>query len=114
MEERIAKAVIPLVHAQLGLALGRSVLFRKGNPPEQVKSAAELRRYMRGEVDQKLYEEIETTKPNEAAIEDLLNRIFGTPRQTIDMPDHPYRPLFALPGTRLVAMGPVEPEGKGD
>jgi hypothetical protein len=52
---------------------------------------------MAGELDTTKYLKIMAERPNGEMIKDLLNRRFGSPKQTIDIPDHPYRPIFALP-----------------
>lgn len=99
IERQIDRHAAALIHAQLNLALGSFVLFRRsGKPPERVRDKKEIEQYMAGTLDKSLYTEIMADRPNGAMISDLLNRRFGTPKQTIEMPDHPYRPLFALPG----------------
>lgn len=107
MEIAISNHVNEIVSVQLRAALGSHVLYKRASPnPIKVTNKREIAMFMAGSLDRKLYYDIELKTPNWSVGTDLLNRLFGMPRQTVDIPSDPYRPIFALPSDRLVAMAP--------
>ena len=90
IKERVSRARDVLVSAQLSLAKGLTYLYRidkdaKGNnkKPELVTSQYEVEAYLSGEADEDSYYYITTVKPENNAIDSLLDRTVGKPLQKI-------------------------------
>jgi hypothetical protein len=99
VKERIAKNAQRLLDAQLTLAMGTSYLFcityegsgkNKKKVVEQVTDLFTIERYLNGELDgggsdDEGYFYITAEKPNAIAINDMLNRAFGKPKEEIEI-----------------------------
>ncbi len=92
LQDRIAKNVDQLFHAQMSVAVGSVMLFRvdkteKGAdlPAVQVTDAEEIKQYIDGELDTDSYYFITTRTPNNQAIDSLLDRTFGKAEQHMDL-----------------------------
>lgn len=89
---KILASVDTLYSAQMKIATGCSYLYRidkdeKGNSkkPVLVTSQNEIEEYLRGEVDQDSYYYITTDKPDNKAIDSMLDRVFGKAMQSVDL-----------------------------
>lgn len=94
---RISKAANALVNAQMHLALGATHLFVKkttvnkdGKPRSSVKMVTDpeiIARYLDGEFENSEDEFyfISTEKPDNKAIDSMLDRAFGKARQSVDI-----------------------------
>ena len=90
IKERVSAAKDVLINAQLTLARGVNYLYKiekdskgRNKPPEQVTSQYEIEAYLAGEGDQDTYYYISTAKPDNNAIDSLLNRTVGKAPDTI-------------------------------
>jgi hypothetical protein len=104
LRQRIFQATDVLVDAQLGLARGKSFLFKadtdddgKSRRPILVTDPEEIAAYL-----QENYNELETTyyyisteKPDNAAIKDLLDRAYGKAAQSLELSGPGGDPLTA-------------------
>ena len=88
IKERVSKAKDVLISSQLSLARGVSYLYRvdkdaKGNDkkPELVTAEYEIEAYLSGEADEDSFYYITTVKPENSAIDSLLDRTVGKPTQ---------------------------------
>lgn len=88
IRQRVIQAQDKLINAQLSLAFGNNMLFKivldeEGNKkrPELVTSPQEIADYLAGDYEnsQQEYYFIMTEKPDNKAIDSLLNRAFGKP-----------------------------------
>lgn len=87
IKERVSKAKEKLLDAQISLAQGVSFLYRidkdakgKDKKPELVTSQWEIEQYLSGETDADSYYYITTQKPENNAIDSLLDRTVGKPK----------------------------------
>src|SRR3990167_7208720 len=90
IKERVSRAKDVLIDSQLSLARGLSYLYRidkdaKGNDkkPELVTAQCEIEAYLSRETDEDSYYYITTVKPENNAIDSLLDRTVGKPIQKI-------------------------------
>lgn len=88
IKERVSRAKETIIDAQLSLARGLSYLYRidkdaKGNnkKPELVTAQYEIEAYLSGEADEDSYYYITTVRPENNAIDSLLDRTVGKPIQ---------------------------------
>lgn len=92
--QRVSNALQPLLDAQIALAKGQAFLFKiegKGKKREHVlvTDSDKIRRFLdecdgvAGTMDENYYY-ITTEKPNNMAIDSLLNRAFGKPIETVE------------------------------
>lgn len=96
---RIARAANGIVNAQLGMARGTSYLFhtkwttdKSGKlvkSTERVTDPDVIKQYLEGEFDdlQDEFYYITTKAPNNFALDSLLNRAFGKPKETVEVHD---------------------------
>jgi len=113
--ERIMCDLERIYKAQLSLALGYTVLLKKpldenGNAVGKavaVTDPDEILAYYNGEADEEFnYYEIVTAPPNNSAIDSMMNRAFGRPReeQEEDKPENKKRKLvMKIIDTKAVA-----------
>lgn len=94
--QRVNEATDVLIDAQLSLARGTSFLYRidkdekgKNKKPELVTTQYEIEAYLRGDYDHDpdSYYYITTVKPDNKAIDSLLDRVHGKANQSISGPD---------------------------
>ena len=92
IKERVSRAKETIIDSQLTLARGVSYLYRvdkdaKGNDkkPELVTAQYEIEAYLSGEADVDSYYYITTIKPENSAIDSLLDRTVGKPTQGVDL-----------------------------
>jgi len=90
LDKKILKSVDQLYISQMMLARGCSYLYRidkdaKGNnkKPELVDNRQEIEEYLRGEIDADSYYFITTEKPDNKAIDSMIDRVFGRATQEI-------------------------------
>ena len=108
--ERVFKKADRLLNAQLTLAEGCSFLFKivkRGKREEHVivTDPKEIKAYLDGDLDDEEYRYISTKEPNNQAIDSMLNRTLGKPKETVEVQGNP-GPLFAV-GT-MPDVSPVE------
>lgn len=86
VRQRIMRNADRLVTAQLSVAEGCSFLCRKekGGKYSIVKDEVSILRFLNGELDPDMFEYIHTERPNNFAIQDMLNRALGKPVEQID------------------------------
>src|SRR3990167_7474753 len=98
IKERVSRAKDVLIDSQLSLARGLSYLYRidkdtKGNnkKPELVTAQYEIEAYLSGSTDEESYYYITTAKPENSALDSLLDRTVGKPVQRLggETPDTP-------------------------
>jgi len=89
IKERVSRAKDVLIDSQLSLARGLSYLYRidkdekgKNKKPELVTAQYEIEAYLSGETDEDSYYYITTIKPENNAIDSLLDRSVGKPKET--------------------------------
>jgi hypothetical protein len=89
---RVNKMVDELFNAQANIAKGATHLYRvdkdsKGNnlPAELVTSPAEIKDYIDETLDSDSYYYITTERPDNKALDSMLNRAFGKPDEHIDL-----------------------------
>ena len=92
IKRRVSRAKDTLIDSQLSLARGLSYLYRvdkdaKGNDkrPELVTAQSEIEEYLSGKADEDCYYHITTVKPENSAIDSLLDRTVGKPKQSINL-----------------------------
>lgn len=92
IRQRILKSAHRITDRMLQLAEGCSYLYRtvedeKGRrgKPELVEDQEEIRKYIEGAHDPNEFYFITTEKPNYKALENLLDRGFGKPKQALDV-----------------------------
>lgn len=90
-KRKIMRSVNRLFNAQMHLAEGTKYLWRidkdkDGNKkkPALVTSPAEIESFLRDEVDEDSYYYISTGRPDNRAIDSMLDRLFGKAVQNID------------------------------
>jgi len=99
--ERVNEATDVLVSAQLSLAKGLNFLYRvekdekgKMSKPILVDTQAEIEAYLKGDYDtDENYYYISAERPDNKAIDSLLNRVHGTPKQSVELTGDPDKPL---------------------
>ena len=108
IKDRVSKAKEKLLDAQISLAQGVSFLYRidkdekgKNKKPEIVTSQWEIESYLSGEADSDSYYYITTQKPENNAIDSLLDRTVGKPKDP-EAPPNPinqttYNIIFSAP-----------------
>jgi hypothetical protein len=86
VRQRIMRNADRLVTAQLSVAEGCSFLFRreKNGKYAPVKDETAIAKFLNGELDPEAYEYIYTERPNNFAIQDMLNRALGKPVEQVD------------------------------
>ena len=96
-QERVMKNAEQLYSAQHSLAVGQAFLFRidtvtegkkrTKEKPVLVTDEAEIRDYLDGEHDRgpDAYYYITTKEPNNMALDSLLNRAVGKPKESVDI-----------------------------
>lgn len=101
IKERVSRAKETIVDSQLSLARGVSYLYRvdkdaKGNDkkPELVTARYEIEAYLSGEKDEDSYYYITTVKPENSAIDSLLDRTVGKPMQKNELTVHLPEPIL--------------------
>jgi hypothetical protein len=88
---RVVKSVNRLFNAQISIAEGCTYLYRIEETGEGKKkhvlvtSPGEIEAYLDSDVDEKDYYYITTEKPDNKAIDSLMDRAFGKARQTIGL-----------------------------
>lgn len=96
MKQKILKSLEPILNAQLSLAKGVQYLYRidteedaKGNERRQkpvlVTDKYEIESYLAGNCDEDSYYFITTEKPDNRALDSLIDRVFGKSRQNIGL-----------------------------
>jgi hypothetical protein len=90
--ERVNKMVDELFNAQASIAKGVSYLYRvdkddKGKDMEAVlvTDPGEIKSYIDGAGDEDSYYYITTERPDNRALDSMLNRAFGKPEEHIDL-----------------------------
>ncbi len=109
MEARIMQQIDILLSSQFTLARGCSYLFRietrrdkKGNSykskPEMVTSPEMIEQYLAGELEdsEDEYYYITTEKPDNLAINSLVDRVFGKPKQKVVGGDEDEEPIHLI------------------
>lgn len=103
IKNRIANAANSIVNAQLGMARGSSYLFhtkwitdksgKMVKSTERVTDPDIIESYLNGEYDdlQDEFYYITTKSPNNFALDSLLNRAFGKPKETLEVQDRSQR-----------------------
>lgn len=110
-KSRVAKKIDKIFNAQADLALGTSHLFRidtigEGEKSKKVHTLVtdpdEIKSFLDGEFENgQDYYYITTKSPNNLALESLLNRTFGRPKETIEIEDSsPKRIIMEVIDTR--------------
>lgn len=99
IKTRIARAAHMIVNAQLSMARGVSYLFhtkwvrdrtgKEKRVTERIEDPEIIQQYLNGEFDdmQDEFYYITTKAPNNFALDSLLNRAFGKPKETVDVFD---------------------------
>lgn len=86
-----------IAQAQVALAKGMSFLYviktdKKGNRsrPEVITDQSTIESYLADELDNDEHEYyfIATKEPNNEALKDIQNRVFGKPKETVDVNQH--------------------------
>jgi hypothetical protein len=86
VRKRIADAAEALVEAQLAIALGCVVLYRRdGVVTVRVTDQEEVFRYLSGTVGPDGYHLVSTRDPDIRAIEAAMNRAFGRPVESVSL-----------------------------
>lgn len=92
LQDRIAAHAEALLNSQLTLAKGVSYLYRidkdsKGNNlrPVLVTIPGEIEDYLAGNADEDSYYYITTERPENRAIDSMLDRTFGKAEQSLDL-----------------------------
>jgi len=94
MQRRIMKNVNKLINAQMSLAKGCSFLYRidkdedgKGKKAELVTSKKEILGHFDGKYDDddSVYYYITAQKPDNGAIKDMIDRVYGKPIQKTEV-----------------------------
>lgn len=102
---RVAKSVDKLYAAQLSLATGVQMLFRieidekgKESKPEMVSDQEEIQKYLAGDFteDHAKYYFLATERPNNQAIDSLMDRTFGKAQQNVKVEDERPNPLLEI------------------
>ncbi len=90
LKQKIMGSVSRLFSAQMNLAEGVTYLYKiekdskgKNKRPELVTSKAEIEQYLSDDTDTSAYYYISTERPDNRAIDSMLNRVFGPPKQDI-------------------------------
>lgn len=103
IRDRIIRSQDNLINAQMALAKGLTFLYviktdRKGNRsrPMVVKDQAEIEQYLAGELENSpnQYYFLATDRPNNSALDSLLDRAHGKPIATVEMTGKDGEPLF--------------------
>jgi len=97
-KQRILNNLLPLIRAQFNQAEGMTVMFQrrkvKNSKTGKLERTGELVRVMdinrveqllKGDGQGENYYYITTKDPNVKALEDLFNRVFGKPKETIEL-----------------------------
>lgn len=97
IQSRVGRNINKLVNAQLNLAQGCTYLYRidketntKGKEVQKhalVTDEEEILAYLDGNQEDGNYYYITTDKPDNRAIENLLDRAYGRPAQTLEVPE---------------------------
>ncbi len=93
LHQRILKNTDRIFNSQLQIAEGCSYLYKihtdskgKKSKPELVTSQIEITEYLEGEYDKNIdYYYITTEKPDIRAIDSMYNRVFGKPKESVDV-----------------------------
>ena len=94
IDQRIMRSTAPIVDAQLSLARGVSMLYyvhttKKGvrEKPVLIEDRATIEAYLADELEnnEEDYYFITTKEPNNEAIKNLLDRVHGKPKETMDV-----------------------------
>lgn len=110
LASRISRHTAKLLDAQLALALGSTALYKR-NPythePERVTDRETIESYLRGERPELFC--VEAIKPDNRAIDSLLDRAFGKPAPTDDQNARPS--VVVIVGQGTAAIGPSPWDG---
>lgn len=91
LNQRVLKHAHRLFNAQMNVAAGCTFLYkiiRRGKKRVHVKvtDENEIRDYLDGKFEEgQDYYYITTKEPNNLAIESMMNRVFGKPKETVDV-----------------------------
>ena len=92
LRQKILGSINRLFNAQMALAEGVSYLYRidqtkKGEKrkPVLVTSSEEIQQYLMDDVDSDSYYYISTERPDGRALDSMFNRVFGTPKQSMEL-----------------------------
>ena len=92
VKQRIMSKADRLLDARFQLSQGCSYLYRidqdekgKKQPAVLVTDPDEIKRYLDEEIDGESYYYVTTEKPDGKSIEDLFNRVFGKPKESVEM-----------------------------
>lgn len=95
LDQKFLRAIAPIAEAQISLARGLSFLYKvhtneKGirSRPEKITDESVIESYLSGDLDdndENDFYYITTTEPNNQAIDSIFNRVFGKPKETVDM-----------------------------
>lgn len=94
LDQKILKIIPKLFNAQASLAVGQSFLYKieideKGRKgiPILISEQQEIENYLSGfyESDSSVYYYITTKEPSNIAIESLTNRVFGRPKESLEL-----------------------------
>lgn len=103
LQDRVAQHVDRLFHAQMTLAEGVTYLYRidqdskgKNLPAVRVDDPGEIKAFIDGEVDGDSYYYITTDRPDNRAIDSLLDRAFGKADQKLEASGPDGRPLLLI------------------
>lgn len=126
-KDRVLKAIHPLINSQLTLARGVNYLYKiektthpKGgttkSKPILVTNQAEIEAYLAGDYDDEedVYYYITTDKPENKALDSLLDRVFGKAVESVKLSNPDGTPLAGptiyLPGIKNDYVAPMEAE----
>lgn len=108
-KSKVARQAQRLYAAQMTLAEGSRVLVKQVSGGHRlVSNHQEILNFLDGKPQDGVYL-LTTERPNNMAIDSLLDRAFGKPTQTIELPNNGV-PLFALPLGLMPAVSPERSE----
>lgn len=106
--QRVLNSIEEIVNSQMNLAKGTQMLFRideiddgKGKKikqkPELVTNQEEIERYLAGDLEDKdSYYFITTERPDNKAIDSLIDRVFGKASQKLEVSGKDGQPIVVL------------------